>query len=574
MTSFRRNQRALRFSVILAGLALVVGACAPTGAPPPGRDQAGTPTPGGRVIYGNFADAKTFNYVLLNDTASGDVADLMYESLVDDNPKTGEPVPRLAQKWEVASDGLTYTFTLRDGLKWSDGSAFSGEDFKFTAEAVMRSKLSPRKSLFQDIVGAKDYADGKADNITGITVSGNTITVKLTKAFCPFLTNTGGFKIMPKAEFGKYMDPMDASKNVDQAAENKAPKLGMGPFLFKEWKPNDQVVMVRNDNFFLGKPLLDEFVMKVYPSQPALAGALKTGEIDLAAAQPSDFEDLQRAENLNSYVYLTPGYTYIGWNQLRGGKEFFQSKNIRLALAHGLDMKSVVDKILFGHGQQMFGHIPPVSWAYDPTGLADYKYDRATAEQLIQADGWTKGSDGIYQKGGQKLEFGIATNSGNKVRETLLQVAIEQYRQIGINVTAKPESFEALVDRLTKSKDPKYGDQGGKDFDAVIIGWALGADPDPYGIWHSSQIGQGNNFVGYKNAAVDQALEDGRTKCDQGARKDSYKSFSKQVNEDQPYNFGFAQKTLLFANKKIQGIDPGSYFRIATWNIEKWWVKQ
>ena len=103
---------------------------------------------------------------------------------------------------------------------------------------------------------------------------------------------------------------------------------------------------------------------------------------------------------------------------------------------------------------------------------------RSLTEQLLQQDGWAKGSDGIYAKGGQKLEFSIITNAGNVIRETFIQVAAEQYKQIGINADPKTESFEALVDRLNASKDPKYGDQGGHDYDAGVIGWGLSADPD------------------------------------------------------------------------------------------------
>ena len=576
MRSFRQFALA-RLAVALVAGALVAAACAPTtptggGTAPP---QAGKPTPGGRVIVGSFADAKVLNPVLINDTASRTAGYRLYEPLVIPNAKTANIEPRLAEKFEVSADNQTITFTLRDGLKWSDGSAFTGEDFKFTAQAVMRSKATVRQNIFQDIVGAKDYKDGKAEDISGITVSGKTITVQLAKAFCPGITAIGNFYIIPKSEFGKYMDPKDASKNIDNAPENTKPVLSMGPFKFKEWIPNDHITLARNDNFFLGKPYLDEWVMKISPNSDAAVAALKTGEIDAFAIEAKDLEDVKKVDTLNFFSYLAPGYTYIGWNQLRGGKEFFQSKAVRQALAYGVDMQQVIDKIVFGEGKKMVSHTPPVSWAYDPSGLNDYKYDAAKAEQLLQQDGWTKGSDGVYQKGGQKLEFSIVTNSGNKTRETLLQVAVEQYKKIGVSATAKTESFEALVDRLTKSKDPKYGEQGGHDYDAVIIGWSLGTDPDAYSIWHSSQLKGGFDFVGYNNATVDKTLEDGRTKCSQAERKAAYKAFDKQLNEDQPYNFGFAANTLLFVNKRVQGVDPGPFgLDLSLWNADKWWVKQ
>jgi peptide/nickel transport system substrate-binding protein len=290
---------------------------------------------------------------------------------------------------------------------------------------------------------------------------------------------------------------------------------------------------------------------------------------------PKDVEDLKKVDSLQLYAYPGSAYTYIGWNQLRGGKEFFRSKPVRQALAYGLNMDLVIEKVIFGEGAKQASHTPAVSWAYDPEGINPYAYDPQTARQLLEQDGWTRGSDGVYQKDNQKLEFSMVTNSGNKVRENLLQIAVEQYKQIGVNVTPLTESFEKLDERTTKTKDPTYGDQGGRDFDAVIVGWSLGADPDGYSIWHSSQIPPpGFNSVGYRNDAADKALEDGRTKCSRDERKAAYKVFNKQLNEDQPYNFGYSPNSLLFVNKRLQGLDPGPFRRQSLWNVDKWWVKQ
>jgi peptide/nickel transport system substrate-binding protein len=536
--------------------------------------SAGEPQSGGRVILGSFADAKVLSPVHSTDVTSSDVHGRIYESLIVLDPKTGEPIPRLVEKFEVSPDNKTITFTLRDGLKWSDGSAFSGEDFAFTVEAVMRSKATVRKSTFQDIVGAREYADGNAESIAGIQVNGKSISVQMTQPFCPAVTSIGGFGILPKSVFGKYMDPKDANKNIDEAPELRAPPIAIGPYRFKEWVPNDHITLVRNDSYFGGKPYLDEWVLKIYPDANAQTAALKTGEIDLATVEPKDLEDLKALPSLKLYSYLATGYTYIAWNQLRGGREFFQSKAVRQALAYGLNMDLVIDKILFGEGKKQLGHIPEPLWAYDPAGLNAYKYDPGKAEQLLQADGWSKGSDGVYEKSGQKLEFTMVTNSGNKVRETLLQVAAEQYKQIGVTVTPTTEAFEKLVDRTNTSHDPKYGDQGGRDYDAVIIGWANLNEPDSYTIWHSASIpAPGFNQVGYKNSVVDKAIEDGRTKCTLPERKAAYKTFNQQLNEDQPYNFGFAANTLLFVNSKFQGVEPSPFRRLAQWNIEKWWIK-
>jgi peptide/nickel transport system substrate-binding protein len=287
-------------------------------------------------------------------------------------------------------------------------------------------------------------------------------------------------------------------------------------------------------------------------------------------------DGLKQSDHLAFFSYLAPGYTYIAWNQLRGGKEFLQNTNIRQALAYGLDTQAVIDSVLLGQGQKVYAHTPPVSLAYDKSTLAEYPYDPAKARQMIEAEGYKTGADGIYEKDGQRLALTMYTNSGNKGREALLQVATEQYRQIGVEVTPRTEAFEAVNERVGKSKDPVYGDRGGHDYDAAILGWSQGVDPDAYGVWHSSQIKSGQNQVGYQNEVVDRAIETGRTSCGQAERTAAYKEFNTQLSKDQPYNFGFAANTLLFVNKKFQGVAPGPFPNVQNgylWNVEQWWIK-
>jgi peptide/nickel transport system substrate-binding protein len=540
----------------------------PTTAP-----AAGQPKPGGRVILGDFADAKTLNPVTVTDVPSDVVTSRIYTALIAVDPKTGEVGPNLAEKFDFSADGKTLTFQLRDGLKFSDGSPLTGDDFKFTVMATLRSKKTNHKNNVDQIVGAKEYISGGADDVSGIKVDGNNITVTLVNAFCPALNQIGNLSIIPKSVFGKYLDPKDASKNLDDAPENNAPPVSSGAFTFKEWVPNDHITLVRNDNYWQ-KANIDEWVHKVYPNQDALTAALKVGEVDMAQFDPKDVQDMQSVSSVQVFKYLNLGYTYIGWNQLRGGKEFLQSKAVRQALTYGLNVDQVVDKVLFGEGVKMVAHTPPVSWAYDPNGMNDYRYDPAKAEQLLQQDGWAKGSDGIYAKGGQKLEFSIITNAGNVIRETFIQVAAEQYRQIGINVEPRTESFEALVDRINTSKDPTYGDQGGHDFDADVIGWSLTADPDMYSIWHSNSTHPSeNNYIQYKNPDLDKAIEDSRTHCAQADRKAAIKTANQILNDEQPYNFGFAQNVLLGVSKKIQNINPGPFARQGQARPETWFIQ-
>jgi peptide/nickel transport system substrate-binding protein len=544
----------------------------PPGVPGPTLAATSLPRPGGRIVVGDTADPKTLNPVLVDDQSSEVVTSRMYAALLSVDARTGEVQPDLAEKYDFSSDGKTLTFQLRDGLKFSDGSPLGGDDFKFSVMAVLRSKKTSRKNDVSQIVGARDFLNGSASDISGIDIDGNAITINLVNSFCPALIQIGTLGIIPRSVFDKYIDPNDPGKNLDDAPENNAPPVTSGPFAFKEWVPNDHVTLVRNDSYWQ-KANIDEWVHKKVANQDALTAALKAGEVDMAQIEARDLQDVQSLNSVQVFKYLSPAYTYIGWNQLRGGKEFFQDKSVRQALAYGLNVQQVVDKALFGEGVRMIGQIPPVSWAYDPAGLNSYDYSPSKAEQMLQDDGWSKGEDGIYAKDGQRLAFSIETNSGNPVRDTFIQMAAEQYRQIGMDVEPKTESFDALVDRFTKSKDPTYGDTGGRDFDAIVLGWSLASDPDMYSIWDSNSTHTGeNNAIQYKNPDLDKAIDDSRTHCGLDDRKDAFKRANQILNDEQPYNFGFAANVLLGVSRKIDGIRPGPYARFGQARPETWWV--
>jgi ABC-type transport system substrate-binding protein len=234
---------------------------------------AGQPKQGGRVIFGEFSDAKTLNPVTVTDVTSDVVTNRIYESLTRVDSKTGESTPGLAEKFDFSGDGKTLTFLLRDGLKFSDGSPLTGEDFKFTVQATLRSKKTNHKNNVDQIVGAKEYIDGTAEDVSGIKIDGRNISVTLGNSFCPALNQIGTLQIIPKSVYGKYLDPKDASKNLDDAPENTAPPVASGVFKFKEWQPNDHITLVRNDNYWQ-KSNIDEWVMKVYPIQDAQTAAL------------------------------------------------------------------------------------------------------------------------------------------------------------------------------------------------------------------------------------------------------------------------------------------------------------
>lgn len=541
------------------------------GSPTAAASASEKPVQGGSIVVGAISDPKTMQPVISTDTASSGVWQEFYIGLTRTNRETGETEPYLAEKYDVSADGKTVTYTLRDNLVWSDGAPFTGEDYRYTVEAVMRSAKTVRKSQVNLIEGAQDYADGKTDSISGISINGKVITIKLTKVFCPAIAALGGAGaggILPSAKFKSVWDnkTTDKSKNIDDNPLNNNPPASMGPFIYDSFQPGQQVTLVKNPKYFLGAPNVDKYIVKTYADQTAIKNALITGEITYSTVNASDFDELTKNTSLTPYRFKSLSYNYIGWNEHSAKAPWLANKSVRQALWYGIDVDSIIKKIVFGLGTKALAHNPPVSWAYDPAGLTDYKLDTAKAKQLLESAGAKMGSDGIYRwTDGSPMKMRIETNQGNNARETIVQVAQEQYKAIGIQIDPVLESFNQLLDRTVP----------GTDYEGFVIGWSLGADPDPYSIWHSSQTGKDQfNNVFYNNPAVDKALIDNREgpDCSKAARKTANHTIDLNLNQDAPYTFLYSGDTIGFSQKTLQNFKPFTFSR--EWNIQEWWFKK
>jgi peptide/nickel transport system substrate-binding protein len=567
-------------SRLLASLLVVVvavTACrAPLDQPKPSTSEPpASPVRGGRLIEGAFADAKTFAPFLANDPSSLAVSGLVYDPLFRVDAKTGEIKPNLGS-WTVSADGLTYRWKIEPGAVWSDGRPIIAQDYLTGVKAVARSKKALRVASFQDIDGFDEYRNSTAQTIRGITLDPldpKSFSVKLKRVFCPALTNAFGSAAgpLPTQVYAKYTGPDDTGPKIDDAPENIAPPVASGPFVFKSWKPNDQIMLDRNDSYYRGTPYLDQYVLKIVGDVTTLAAQLKTGEINFGTIEPKDLDDIKKRDVLRVYSFADLSYNYIGWNVKGASAPALADKRVRQALAYGLDMNAVVQQVLYGQGSRVFQHHIAASWASaDPSVLNRYPYDPVQSGALIRQAGYALGADGYYQKDGKPLQLTIMTNSGNKVRETLLQTAVDQYKIIGVKVAPRLVPFEAMVEILANRSE---------DVSGWIIGWKLNVEPDPYGIFHSSSIPDaakkttGYNFGAWSSAEADKAIEAARTPasgdCSQATRKKSYEALNRLLNDEQPYDFGFAPTTLLVAPHDLRGFDPGTF---ATYSdIEKWW---
>ena len=577
-----------RFRTLIAGFAgvvLVATACTQSGGGPQTSESPGAaekPQQGGKIIEGDTSDIATMNPILVNDTRSRRITQLIYDDLIQADPKTGEAKPRLAT-FSISPDGLTYSYEINAKANWTDGKPIIAQDWLTGLQIVGKSQLTVRKSSFKDIQGFLDYCvgsstsgcKGTAKTISGVKIDSanpKKFSVTMSKVTCSAIIDLNGY-ILPTQVFGKYVT--DTSKDeIDTAPENVKPTVFSGPFKFEEWRKGDQVIMSKNADYWQGAPNVDQYIFKVVANATAIANGLKTGELTFSIlVQPKDLADLQTVDTLKIAKYPSLGYRFIGWNTTSPQAPGLADKRVRQALAYGLDMDSIIKSVVFGEALAHVAHHVPVQWAYPDIQLEPYKFDQAKAKQLLKDAGWNAGSDGFLAKDGKKFSLTISTSSDDQQNITTAQVAAEQYKQLGIDAKAVPEAFQGLVTKLT-SGDPVL--------DATIIGWSLGTEPDPYQIWHSSQIPDrakgttGFGFTFFKDADMDKAIEQARNPanadCSVATRKKNYETFNKILNDQQPYNFGYVPNIIATSQKTLQGFAPASFATV--YNVYEWWIKQ
>jgi peptide/nickel transport system substrate-binding protein len=475
-------------------------------------------------------EVSVLNPILSTDTASSAVEGTIFTGMVKVNEKL-EMVPDLAERWDVSKDGKIWTFHLRKDVKWHDGVPFTAEDVKFTFDSILDPKVNS--------VRRSDYIiDGKP--IQFKVVDKYTLQAVLPKPFAPFLVHAG-MSVIPKH--------LLEGKDINTAEFNRKP-VGTGPFIFKEWKSGDHVTVVRNANYYLGKPLLKEIVYKVIPDENSALVALEAGEIDDSGIPPKDYKRMKTVKGIDVYEYDVLLYTYLG---LSLANPKFADRRVRQALAYATDKNQLVNLIFRGLASPAYAPSAPVSWAYSDN-VPKYPYNLEKAKRLLK------------EAGTENLEFTILVNQGNKEREKAAVILQQQYKKIGVKVNVRVLEWSALLKVINAPKDPK-------DFDAVIIGWALGLDPDAYSIWHSSQYPKGFNFIKYKNPEVDRLLEEGRTTVEKSERKKIYAKLWKIIAEDQPYVFLWYPKAVEGVSDKIGGLSkpgPAGLFL----NIEKVFIKK
>jgi peptide/nickel transport system substrate-binding protein len=497
------------FGAFTAGGAEFLAACG---------SQPATPTTanvrkGGKVVAATIADPKTFNTVLVNDTASSYITNRIHEPLLAFDDK-GNQVGRIATgPAKISADGLTFTFSLRKDVKFTDGTPLTSDDVRFTYDLSFDPKYAAVKSQSRQTYTQYIQELQNPDPYTFV--------VKLKKIYAPFATTLGvGPGILPKHVLGSL-----TGDQINTADYNTNPTVTAGPFKFVEWKKGQQVTMARNDAYHLGAPHLDNWIYLIVGSSLDIFNKLSTGEVDVATIDPSQADQAKSNQQLDLVAFPGFSYEYIAFNvrQDHPAYAFFQDKRVRQAMMYALDRASMAKAIYFTYAAIANSAIPPLSWAYNKDATPKYNFDKTKAGQLLDDAGWKMGSGGVREKDGKQFKIQMITNAGNKVRENLLLAMQQAWKDVGIDASPNYVDFNnVLVPALLDNRN----------FDVAMSGLSFGVDPDP-NQFHSRNIPAGNfNSPGWSNPDADKLMDDAVATYDKAKRKALYAKLQDVINDE------------------------------------------
>lgn len=537
------------------------------------------------IVNQKMSDAEKLNPVVTNDAVANGIYIYIFENLLEIDRSTYELKPLIAKSMPTVSDDhLTYTFDIREDVKFSDGAPLTGEDIIFTVKVI--------KNPFSDAQALRNYfVDVKNVEL----VDGNKYKVRfnMKQPYFRAIYSLGDMEIIPKhildkdkvtdkfswEELEEALKEFDPKKypelqkyadfiNSEEVSRDAKYVTGSGPYVLDKWITGQSITLKRNENYWNKSRIPNypnKIIFKTIKDQNAAVVAAKNKEVDeMQVYQPTDFvENVKNPEqfNLKKALVIEPQYNYIAWNN---NHVIFSDKKVRWAMSYAINRKDIIDKIVYGMATPIQSHIFQKS-KFLNSDLPEIPYNIEKSRELLAEAGWkdTDG-DGILDKiiDGKKIDFKFTfTNNTNPKRKKVILILIEELKQLGIESSIQEYEWSVFLDKIKKH-----------NFDACFGGWQLSVTADdPYQIWHSSQsIGEGSNYISYINPESDRQLEANRIEFDETKRKEILDKWQRIIYDDQPVTFLWTEPVRYLYNDRFRNARWYAYPDSPLFN--EWWV--
>lgn len=498
------------------------------------------PARGGSFTEGELGTPRFINPLLAASDPDRDLVALVYSGLLRVGPN-GNLIPDLADTYTVSEDGLTYTFVLKENLRWHDGEPITSDDVAFTIEMVQNELAkSPRRAHWE--------------GVSVETLDEKTVAFTLKQPYAPFLENTT-LGILPRHLWQNV--PVDqfsfSSLNLEA--------IGSGPYKISSLKKDkdgvpQEATLTAFSGFALGQPLISKIILKFFLNSEDLFESYRKGTVDsIAAISPASVAELKIEETQLGQAVL-PRVFGVFFNQNEAA--VFSNIEVRKALNVATDRERIIREVLLGYGASLEGPLSPGSVGYTRVAPAELtELDTriqggenpttarvALAREILTRNGWKLNeTTGLYEKkkgqNTETLSFSISTGNAPELKR-VAEILKEEWGEVGARVELK---FFEIADLNQNVIRPRK-------YDALLFGQIVGRYPDPYAFWHSSQrLDPGLNVALYTNASIDSTLEAARVSSDDEKRASELSKFQGNLVKDTPAVFLYAP-TFLYAMPK------------------------
>ncbi|WP_292403403.1 MULTISPECIES: peptide-binding protein [unclassified Methylophaga] len=487
------------------------------------------------------SNIRTLTPLVSADAYSAEVQQYVLESLLVRNPETLEWNGLLAEDWSTSADGLTITFALRRDITFSDGEPLTAKDVEFTFNFIMNEAIAaPRSraylSRIERVTALDDYH----------------VEFVFKEPYFNSLQLAGSLEILPEHFYGRFLDDPQTFN------ESRGLLLGSGPFRLANpegWSPDAGVVeLVRNPRYW--GPVsasFDRIVWRIIENDSARLTTFRNGDIDVYSARPREYQTLlddkdiiERSQNFE-YMSPTAGYSFIAWNQERGGeKTIFADKRVRIAMSMLTDVDRVLEEIFLGYGQPAASPFMPGSAQHDKANEAiGYNIEKAR-ELLLEAGFQDSNNDGVLETpDGDNFEFSLTYFQDSDDTRRMVLFLRDLYARSGIIMKPNPTEWSVMVENIQQ-----------KNFDAITLAWTSGIEIDIYQMFHSSQtVEGGDNFINYRNPELDAIIDAARGEVNEEKRMNLWHQAEKILVQDQPYTFLFRRNTMAFIDRRIHNLE-------------------
>ena len=460
-------------------------------------------------------DADTLNPQEQTTSLPMNMCELIYDTLLYQTPDA-KLEPRLATRYEVSQDGLTYTIHLRKGVKFSDGTSFDANAAKLTFDRALDPKM--RVPLRSQIVMIKEVK----------IIDDYTLRIELKFPFAPIAATLSMPLVSP-------ISPAAIEKYGEDVRQNP---VGAGPYILKEWVKGDRIVMVRNENYYGRKPTVSQITFKIIPEDATREAMLRTGQIEVCYKPlPANVASLKADPKITVDMPLSTRTIFMGLNYKKG---VTNNKLVRQAFNYAVDKKAIVSKILFDTAVPMDGPVSPILFGFHKMAH-QYEYNPEKAKELLK-----KANFDFNQT------VKMRTPQGRYLFDKQVSEAVQAYLQaIGVKIELRTYDWPTYVAGLLKPIDQT-------ELEVFLLGWGpmvLDADMGLYGQFHSSNNppkGLGAAF--YDNPEYDKIMDASRLEQDPKKRLEILKKASEMVWDDSPWMWLHVEKFVIAYSKKIKGM--------------------